>query len=91
MKRNSDALAITEGACNPSGIAHAIISACREIRDQPGYSGTDMIRQDPAIRLMVHQLAYLCGVAEIDGDVLTYGKLLDACKPATNGEREGKP
>jgi hypothetical protein len=87
MQRHSDALAIQEGACNPSGIAHAIIRACQEVRDQRDYSGTDMIRQDPAIRLMVHQLAYLCGVPEIDHDLLAYGKLVDACK-AMNGEQQ---
>ena len=50
---------INPGACNPSGIAHSIIEACREIRQhEPKGSTAD----DPAIRLMVYQLASICGV-----------------------------
>jgi hypothetical protein len=47
-----DALVIVNaGASNPSGIAHSIIEACREIREhEPGASTAD----DPAIRLMVY-------------------------------------
>ena len=78
MKRNSDALAIQQGACNPSGICHAIIKACQEIRDEPN-SGTDRIRNDPAVRLMVHQLAYLCGTYEIDHSIDVYNKLTVEC------------
>lgn len=63
-KRHSDALFISDGACNPSGIAHSIMEACREIRGEPGHTGTDQIRNDPAIKLMVHQLAFLCGSQE---------------------------
>ena len=60
--RFRDALVIVNpGACNPSGIAHSIIEACREIRQyEPEWSNAD----DPAIRLMVYQLASVCRVAE---------------------------
>jgi hypothetical protein len=60
--RFRDALVIVNpGACNPSGIAHSIIEACREIREhEPAASNT----RDPAIRLMVYQLASVCGVAD---------------------------
>ena len=61
-KRHSDAIAIQLGACNPSGIAHSIVSACQEIRAETGFTGTAQITSDPAIRLMVHQLAFICGV-----------------------------
>jgi hypothetical protein len=59
--RFRDALAIVDpGACNPSGIAQAIFDACREIRaHEPGKTTAD----DPAIRLMVYQLASVCKVA----------------------------
>ena len=55
-----DAYMIHQGACNPSGIAHSLIKACEEIRNEGG--GTQTTRDDPAVRLMVHQLAYLCDV-----------------------------
>jgi hypothetical protein len=60
--RFRDALVIVNpGACNPSGIADSIIEACREIREyEPQASTAD----DPAIRLMVYQLASVCGVAD---------------------------
>jgi hypothetical protein len=60
--RFHDALAIVNpGACNPSGIALSIADACREIREHEPTAST---AQDPAIRLMVYQLASICGVAE---------------------------
>jgi hypothetical protein len=78
-KRHKDALLIQAGACNPSGIAHSIIEACREIREEPAAAGTDQIRNDPAIRLMVHQLAYLCNARGVD-DLDTYGELTRECE-----------
>jgi hypothetical protein len=60
--RFRDALAIVDpGACNPSGIAHSIIDACREIREHETAAST---ADDPAIRLTVYQLASICGVAD---------------------------
>jgi hypothetical protein len=59
-KRHRDALAIQEGACNPSGIAHSIVTACQEIRAEPNHTGTAQITSDPAVRLMIHQLAFIC-------------------------------
>ena len=61
--RFRDALAIVNpGACNPSGIALSIAEACREICEHET-SATAALCQDPAIRLMVYQLASICGVA----------------------------
>lgn len=57
--RFRDALAIINpGACNPSGVALSIADACREIREHENVD-TKRIGQDPAIRLMVYQLAHL--------------------------------
>jgi hypothetical protein len=61
--RFDNALMIQEGACNPSGIAHSLVNACHECIA----AGVSQ-RTDPAVRLIVHQLAYLCNVGEIDGD-----------------------
>ena len=62
--RFRDALVIVNpGACNPSGVASSIVEACREIREHET-AGTKETCQDPAIRLMVYQLASICGVAE---------------------------
>jgi hypothetical protein len=56
-RRFSDAVGIWAGACNPSGIAHSIVNACREARE----ANADL-KSDPAIQLMVAQLAYVTGV-----------------------------
>ena len=60
--RHRNAIAIQLGACNPSGIALSIVEACQEIRAEPDHRGTAQLQQDSAIRLMVHQLAFICGV-----------------------------
>jgi hypothetical protein len=78
-KRHRDAITINEGACNPSGIAHSIVQACQEVRDEPGYSGTDQMRADPALRLMVHQLAFLMGLS-VDWPIDGYIAAVEACE-----------
>ena len=83
--RYYNALAIQEGACNPSGILNSMLDACREIRDNPDHSGTDELRADPALRLMAHQLSYLLRVAEIDNDLDVYRDLTEQCKAHTEG------
>jgi hypothetical protein len=53
--RFRDALVIINpGASNPSGIAHSIVDARREIRE---HEPAAITAQDPAVRLMVYQLA----------------------------------
>jgi hypothetical protein len=59
---------VNVGASNPSGICHAIIEACQEIRDNPNHTGTAEIYNDPAIKLMVTQLSSLVGNGEMDYD-----------------------
>jgi hypothetical protein len=82
MKRHRDAIAIQHGACNPSGIALSIVEACREIRAGSGYNGTVDVTSDPAVRLMVHQLAFICRAddAYIADD---YSTLIEACEVAS--------
>jgi hypothetical protein len=72
--RHRDAVMIQQGACNPSGIALAVVEACREARDQ----GLDPCT-DSAVRLMVHQLGFICRVGEID-NLETYSSLMEECK-----------
>lgn len=68
---------IDPGACNPSGIAFAIAEACREARDE-GLSTKD----DPAVRLMVTQLAWVC---RADSDTDEYAKLVAECRTKAVG------
>lgn len=71
MNRFVDALSVSEGACNPIAITGVIHKYMLEMMDK----GMTTIRQDPAIRLMVHQLAYLCNV---DGNFSDYLETLKA-------------
>ncbi|MFC6307222.1 hypothetical protein E2553_37755 [Paraburkholderia dipogonis] len=55
-------------------------------------------REDPALRLIVHQFAFLCGVFEIDNKLDVYRKLNDRCrvkdaaiKAARAGAEESTP
>ena len=73
--RHRAALDIVDpGACNPSGVALALHTACRQAIAE-GVSQ----RNDPAIRLIGLQLASLHDVDRIlDGD--EYGRLVEHCR-----------
>jgi hypothetical protein len=78
--RFRDALVIINpGACNPSGITLSIADACREIREHET-ADTKTICLDPAIRLMVYQLAHLFGVAGAQYNPVHYIDDEAACK-----------
>jgi hypothetical protein len=71
--RFREALQIVDpGASNPSGIAHAIVAACIEVRNEGGSTATDA-----AVRLMVTQLAWVC---HADSGIDDYGQLLAECR-----------
>jgi hypothetical protein len=76
--RFRDAL-VNPGACSPSGVALSIADACREMREHENVD-TKRICQDPAIRLMVYELAHLFGVAGAQYDVVHYMADEAACK-----------
>ena len=72
--RFREALQIVDpGASNPSGIAHAIVAACTEVRREGGSTATD-----PAIRLMVTQLAWVCKADSCH--INDYGQLIAECR-----------
>ena len=80
--RHRAALDIVDpGACNPSGVALALHIACRQAIAE-GVSQRD----DPAIRLIGLQLAYLLRVDRIL-DTEEYGRLIEHCR-ARAEERE---
>ena len=85
MSRFTDAYQIQQGACNPRGIARALVKACDEA-DQDT-QGTDGIRSDPAVRLILHQLNFLCNVGELDSDMEVWRECYRQCeeKHVANG------
>lgn len=56
MKRHTDALSISRGACNIPGISRALTAAVDECRDSGINPGRDF-----AVKLILHQLVFLCG------------------------------
>lgn len=74
IDRNRDAAMIQQGACNPVAILgtmhkHALAMSRNGL-------GTTAIRNDPAMRLMCHQLAFLLNVGQIDDSLTEYGELM---------------
>lgn len=57
MNRFQTAKIAQDGACNPIPLARGLQQAIYEIRDAGG--DTNTILNDPACRLIVHQLAHL--------------------------------
>ena len=73
--RHAEALIIAEaGACNPSGIALTLHQACQQVLSEGGRQ-----RDDPAVRLIGLQLAYLLGVARVL-DSADYARLIESCR-----------
>lgn len=62
--RYENALFIDAGACNPVGIAGTLHETLLEIVRSPGYTGTRQQCEDPAVRLIVQQLAFICGMGD---------------------------
>jgi hypothetical protein len=71
-------LIVDPGASNPSGIAHAIVSACAEIRAEGGST-----TRDPAVRLMVARLAWVC---RTDSNIEDFVQLLGECRRRASEE-----
>lgn len=65
-------------ACNPSGVARALVEAIDEAR------GADIRPEDdPACRLICHQLAYLLNTNEFDHDQDLYSNAMSQCRART--------
>jgi hypothetical protein len=78
INRHNDAIGIQAGACNLSGVARALVRAINQCRTEN--KGTQEVRDDAAIRMIVHQMAFLCNVYEIDNTSDVYGKLTKECE-----------
>lgn len=78
----SDAIAIAMvGACNPTGITHSFNEHVKRMRDEEN-ADTNTIRNDPALRLMAYQFAYLMGVDYLSHK--DFHDLLKICKEKVN-------
>lgn len=75
-QRNKNAVTIQGGACNPIPIIRALSDGLAELRAEQTSLDTQAILDDPALRLIVHQLAYLMKVGGgHDIPLLEYSRL----------------
>lgn len=65
-KRNILAQRAQDGACNPIPLVLAFRNSIEEIKQENPNWDTNTILDDPAMRLIVHQLAYIFRCGELD-------------------------
>ncbi len=85
--RFEEALWIQAGAVNGLAISKALLRASAEARDER--SATDHFNQDPAVQLILHQLAHLARIpTDSENDVWwDYGRATRACIERGNSWR----
>lgn len=76
--RFKDALIVQDGACNPRAIARALLRAIEEVAVQLG-GDTAAVREDAAVRLIAHQLAFLLNLRGLD-EFSTYEQAMGYCE-----------
>ena len=75
--RHAHAIDIQQGACNPIAIAHVLVEAIQEARKETPGNGAD----DPAVRLIAHQLDHILNVREFDLGVMNaYRRAMTTCE-----------
>lgn len=75
--RFKEAVLIIQGACNPSGIAHALVAAAKEIMDAGG--DTRDVASDPAMRLIGYQMSHVLQTSKLD-DLAEFREVSQKCK-----------
>lgn len=80
LNRFSDALLIQQGACNPMGVVYTLQRHMEEFRNSSEHQGTQSVCEDPALRLIVHQLAWLMKIHAIDEVPMLYSQLTKECE-----------
>lgn len=80
--RFKNACQIQQGACNVNAIARSLVEACDEVIKDWAYP----YEEDAAVRLIVHQLAHLCNIYEINNNYNTYYDLVKECEDKSEKE-----
>mgnify|MGYP003469979309 FL=1 len=63
-KRNQNAVTAQGGACNPIPMSRALQDGVEEMKAEDPNGYFEKVRNDPALRLIVHQLAYIMRVSD---------------------------
>jgi len=81
MGRHKDALDIQQGgACNLIALSRVLVRAIDEVRAEGG--GSVAINTDPAVRLIIHQIAFLAQIG--DANFTDYDRCMTACEEVAN-------
>ncbi len=90
MNRWNVAIIAQDGAVNPRPMVKALLNGIEEIdTEKGGTASTDDILNDPALRLIVHQMAHLFRLFPIDHDPEVYEELMDEAWSKSQWKREG--
>jgi len=75
--RFKTAIFVQSGASNPIALSATLADAIRDAYTETG--STSKVCEDPAVRLIAHQLAHLLGVQEVFQDQEVYSMLTNEC------------
>lgn len=76
-----------QNACNPSGVAKTFYDLACEFMRSPEFTGTNAVRNDPALKLIAFKLADLMGVGTLDGTE-AFWKAHDECVAKRDATRQ---
>ncbi len=86
-KRHRDALAISDGAVNISGMAYSLIDACKEC-----FEYNIPLHKDAAVKLIIHQMSFIAEISTgaddwksvYDNSPMTYHEARMICRRAVS-------
>lgn len=79
-QRHRNAIAAQGGACNPRPIIRSLKDGLDELLLENPKAGTQEILEDPALRMIAHQLGHLLNLREIDSSCGVYDRLITECE-----------
>ena len=78
MNRFEEAIFIDNGAGNLTAIVGALHKICKEVMEEK--KSTQAVWEDPAVRLIAHQIAHLTNVHYLRDHFLAYSQLVEQCE-----------
>lgn len=79
--RHDAALLIQEGACNLLAIAKSLVTAIEEVRAEAKETGLELeSTKDEAVRLILHQMAFLTDIYNLNDSGVEYNRCIDHCR-----------
>lgn len=86
--RFEDAWCAQQGASNPVALVRVLYGAMLQSLGET--KSTQAVCDDPAVRMIAHQIAHLCGIGEIEFDQDLYSKLYAECEQKKDAVRAAR-